>query len=38
VKDLRTQYEVGDPQRVLDGDLEGFVQAYLAQRAKTSAE
>ena len=38
VKDLRTSYEVGDPQRVLDGDLEPFVQAYLAQRARTSAE
>jgi len=38
IKDLRTGYEVGDPQRVLDGDLEGFVQAYLAQRARTSAE
>jgi len=37
-KDLRTGYEVGDVQRVLDGDLEGFVQAYLAQRARTSAE
>ncbi len=38
VKDLRTGYEVGDVQRVLDGDLNGFVEAYLAQRARTSAE
>jgi peptide chain release factor 2 len=38
IKDLRTGYEVGDPQRVLDGDLDGFVEAYLAQRARTSAE
>jgi len=37
-KDLRTGYEVGDVQRVLDGDLDGFVEAYLAQRARTSAE
>jgi len=37
-KDLRTGYEVGDVQRVLDGDLNGFVEAYLAQRARTSAE
>jgi peptide chain release factor 2 len=37
-KDLRTGYEVGDVQRVLDGDIEGFVEAYLAQRARTSAE
>jgi peptide chain release factor 2 len=38
VKDLRTGYEVGDVQRVLDGDLNGFVEAYLAQGARTSAE
>ena len=38
VKDLRTGYEVGDVQRILDGDIEGFVEAYLAQRARTSAE
>jgi peptide chain release factor 2 len=37
-KDVRTSYEVGDVQRVLDGDIEGFVEAYLAQRARTSAE
>jgi len=29
---------MGDAQRVLDGDLGGFVEAYLAQRARTSAE
>jgi len=38
VKDLRTNYEVGDPSRILDGDLDGFVEAYLAQRARTSAD
>jgi peptide chain release factor 2 len=38
IKDVRTGYEVGDVQRVLDGDLEGFIEAYLAQRARTSAE
>ncbi len=38
VKDLRTGYEVGDVQRILDGDLDGFVEAYLAQRARTSAD
>ena len=37
-KDLRTGYEVGDVQRVLDGDLSGFVEAYLAQKARTTAE
>ena len=29
VKDLRTSYETGDVQRVLDGDLDPFVRAYL---------
>lgn len=29
VKDLRTDFEVGDADRVLDGDLDGFVEAYL---------
>jgi peptide chain release factor 2 len=38
VKDLRTGYEVGDPQRILDGDLDGFVEAYLADRARKTAE
>src|SRR5260221_2753062 len=38
VRDLRTGYEVGDPARILDGDLDGFVEAYLAQRARTSAD
>jgi peptide chain release factor 2 len=38
IKDLRTNYEVGDVQRVLDGDLDGFVEAYLAQQARKTAE
>lgn len=29
VKDHRTQYEVGNAQNVLDGDLDGFIEAYL---------
>ena len=29
VKDHRTGHEVGDAQRVLDGDLDGFVREYL---------
>jgi peptide chain release factor 2 len=33
VKDLRTDYEVGNAQGVLDGDLDGFVHAYLVWRA-----
>ncbi|HMS72561.1 MAG TPA: peptide chain release factor 2 [Baekduia sp.] len=33
VKDHRTDVEVGDAQRVLDGDLDGFVRAYLLKAA-----
>jgi len=33
VKDARTGHEMGDVQRVLDGDLDGFVRAYLLSRA-----
>jgi len=29
VKDHRTGHEMGDVQRVLDGDLDGFVRSYL---------
>ena len=29
VKDLRTGVEVGDVDRVMDGDLDGFIEAYL---------
>ena len=34
VKDHRTDEEMGDANRVLDGDLDGFVRAYLLQHAK----
>jgi peptide chain release factor 2 len=33
VKDHRTGHEVGDAQRVLDGDLDGFVREYLLKSA-----
>jgi peptide chain release factor 2 len=33
VKDHRTDYEMGDTARVLDGDLDGFVRAYLLKSA-----
>ncbi len=35
VKDHRTGHEMGDVQRVLDGDLDGFVRAYLLSAAST---
>ena len=34
VKDHRTNFEVGDVARVLDGDLDGFARAYLHAAAK----
>ena len=33
VKDHRTDYEVGNAQGVLDGDLDGFIRAYLLRTA-----
>jgi peptide chain release factor 2 len=33
VKDHRTGYEMGDANRALDGDLDGFVRAYLLRAA-----
>jgi peptide chain release factor 2 len=36
VKDHRTDHEVGDTGRVLDGDLDGFVRAYLLRSATRS--
>ncbi len=33
VKDHRTKYQVGDINRVLDGDLDEFIKAYLMARA-----
>jgi peptide chain release factor 2 len=32
VKDHRTKEEVGDVDRVLDGDLQPFIRAYLLMR------
>jgi peptide chain release factor 2 len=34
VKDHRTDFEMGDANRVLDGDLDGFVRSYLLKAAK----
>jgi peptide chain release factor 2 len=31
VKDHRTEFEMGNSQAVLDGDLDGFIEAYLRQ-------
>jgi peptide chain release factor 2 len=37
VKDHRTDHEMGDIQRVLDGDLDGFVRSYLLSAASSGA-
>jgi peptide chain release factor 2 len=37
VKDHRTEHEVGDVQRVLDGDLDEFIRDYLNKTAASSA-
>jgi peptide chain release factor 2 len=33
VKDHRTDFETGNTEAVLDGDLDGFIQAYLLEKA-----
>jgi len=37
VKDLRTKVETGDVDRVLDGDFDPFIKAYLMQKAMAQA-
>jgi peptide chain release factor 2 len=32
VKDMRTDYEVGNPRAVLDGALDGFIESYLRMK------
>jgi peptide chain release factor 2 len=34
IKDHRTKFEVGDVDRIMDGDLDGFIKATLVARAK----
>ncbi|QDU33155.1 Peptide chain release factor RF2 [Poriferisphaera corsica] len=36
VKDHRTNYEQSNPQNVMDGDLQGFIDAELQRRAKAA--
>ncbi len=38
VKDHRTGYEVGNAQAVLDGDLDGFIEAYLRHQIGQEAK
>ena len=34
VKDLRTNYQEGDVTKVMDGQIDGFIEAYLNWRQK----
>jgi peptide chain release factor 2 len=36
IKDHRTEYEVGNVQPVLDGELDGFIKAYLMMEKEES--
>jgi peptide chain release factor 2 len=38
VKDLRTEYEVGNPSGVFDGDIDGFVEAGIKWRKQRERE
>jgi peptide chain release factor 2 len=38
VKDLRTGHEVGDPDRILDGDLDEFIEAWLSAQVRKAAD
>jgi peptide chain release factor 2 len=38
VKDLRTEYEVGNPAAVLDGDIDGFLEAGIRWRNRKDDE
>ncbi len=38
VKDIRTGYEMGNPMRVMDGDLQGFIDAELRRRQEAKAK
>ena len=37
IKDHRTDYEVGNIQPVMDGDLDGFIKAYLMSEAESNS-
>jgi peptide chain release factor 2 len=38
VKDLRTEFEVGNVSAVLDGDVEPFIEAFLRMKRRTAEE
>ena len=38
VKDHRTNYEMGNITAVMDGDIDGFINAYLKMKSVETAE
>ena len=38
IKDHRTKFQVGDVNRVLDGDLDEFIKAFLMKKAMGKLE
>jgi peptide chain release factor 2 len=38
IKDLRTGYEVGDPDRILNGDLDEFIEAWLSAQVRMTSD
>ena len=38
VKDHRTNYEVGNVESVMDGDLNGFIESYLKMNVKNKSQ
>ena len=38
VKDLRTEHEVNNPSVVLDGDIDGFIEAGIRWRMREGAD
>jgi peptide chain release factor 2 len=36
IKDHRTDYEVGNVQPIMDGELDGFIKAYLMNEKETT--
>jgi len=38
IKDHRTNFQVGNVEAVLDGDIDGFIESYLRHRAKNKTK
>jgi peptide chain release factor 2 len=38
VKDVRTAHESGNTEAILDGDIDGFIKAFLMQQGQEEVE